>query len=547
MPFLPTSRKEMLSRGWQELDIILISGDAYVDHPSFGTAIIGRVLEAQGYRVGVIAQPDWRSVDSFRQLGKPRLFFGVSAGNMDSMVNHYTALKKIRRDDAYSPEGKAGYRPDRATMIYTNMLKRTFKGVPVIIGGIEASLRRIAHYDYWQDKVRNSILADSKADLLIYGMAEKAVISVASALAAGKPITELQDIPGTVLFSSSPPASDAIMLPAAELCSDKQLFYDMTRTFERYHPTQPLYQSNGGRWLRHNPPPGSLSTEDMDNIYALPYEYQPHPQYTGKSIPAFEQIKKSVTAHRGCYGGCNFCAIACHQGRAIQSRSGDSIVQEAARIGGTISDIGGPTANMYATRCKLGFLDSCHRSSCLFPALCPNLIPAHEVQLDLLSRISRTKGIKHVYIASGIRHDLALKSRPYIKALALEYTGGRLKLAPEHSVPKVLRLMGKPDIGSFEEFSHLFYQFTGEKGIKRQIVPYLIIGHPGTTLDDALELRDWLRKNHLHVEQVQEFTPTPMTISTCMYYTGLDFETGKAIHVPTPGEVHKQKKLILGI
>lgn len=543
--FLPTTRAEMQLRGWDYLDIIIISGDAYVDHPSFGAAIIARSLEAEGFRVGIIPQPEFSAVESFQQLGQPRLFFGVTAGNMDSMINHYTAQRKIRAEDAYSPDGKPGMRPDRATLIYTNMLKRAYKNVPVVIGGVEASLRRMAHYDYWQNKVRNSILADSKADILVYGMAEKPLCEVAKALAAGTPVAQIQFHPSTMVFSSTAPDNHDIILPDADSCKDKETFFQMTKLFTQYSGEKVLYQKNGGRWLRHNPPDRGLSTAEMDKIYDLPFTYLPHPRYQKQRITAFEQIKASLTVHRGCYGGCNFCSIACHQGRRIQSRSAASILREARRHSGTISDVGGPTANMYASICKLDFPHSCKRRSCLYPSICPNLQADHSAQLKLLDSISKLPAIKHVFIASGIRHDLALDHPEYIKALATKYTGGRLKLAPEHSVPKILRLMGKPEISSFEEFSRKYFRFAKDAGLKRQIIPYLIIGHPGTTMDDAIELRNWLQKNNLHVEQVQEFTPTPMSISTCMYYTGLDFDTGKPIPIPSPGQIRAQKKLIV--
>ncbi len=545
MPFIPVSRSELQSRGWDSCDIIIVSGDAYVDHPSFAAALIARSLEGAGLRVGIIAQPDWHRDENFLALGRPKLFFGVTAGNMDSMVNHYTAQRKLRHDDAYSPNGVAGLRPDRASLIYTNVLKRLFKGVPVVLGGIEASLRRIAHYDFWQNKVRNSILSDSKADLLIYGMGEKPVLELAKRLAAGEAIGDIQELGSSVVFASEPPTGNAVILPEAESCSDRQVFYELTKLFTEHSGSKTLYQKTANRWLKHNPPAAPLSTAELDAIYALTFTNQPHPVYQGKTIPAFEQIKASITSHRGCYGGCSFCAIACHQGRAVQSRSGESILQEASRHQGTISDVGGPTANMFASSCKLGFPQSCKRRSCLFPAICPNLEYDQSQQIKLLDRISGLPGIRHVYIASGIRHDLALRDEHYLKAIATKYTGGRLKLAPEHSVPKVLKLMGKPEIGLYEEFCAKFYQFTSNAGLKRQVIPYLIIGHPGTTMEDAMELRNWLTRNRIKVEQVQEFTPTPMSISTCMFYTGVDFDTGKPIHIPSPGEIRKQKELIL--
>lgn len=545
MPFLPVNQSDLKERDWDYLDIILISGDAYIDHPSFAAAIIGRTLESAGFRVGIIPQPDWRNDSAFTVLGKPRLFFGITAGNMDSMVNHYTAQRKLRNDDAYSPDGISGKRPDRAIIIYTNIIKRLFKGVPIVIGGIESSLRRIAHYDFWQDKVRNSILADSKADILIYGMGERPVTELAILLQKGIPVSSIQNLPSTVVFSSTFPAKEDIILPEAEKCSAKETFYQMTRQFEDNYRTKTIFQKTAGRWLKHNPPAKPLTTKEMDSIYALSFKYQPHPVYAGHKIPAYEQIKDSITSHRGCYGGCNFCAIACHQGRNIQSRSETSLLKEAQKHTGTITDVGGPTANMYASFCRLDFPETCKRSSCLVPDICPNLQINHSVQLKILAKIGNLPRIKHLFIASGIRYDMAVNDDNYIEALATKYTGGRLKLAPEHSVSSVLRLMNKPQIEVFEKFCKKFYFYTNKAGLKSKIIPYLIIGHPGTTMEDAFELRNWLRKNKLKVEQVQEFTPTPMTISTCMYYTGLDYETGKPIHIPKPSEIRRQKELII--
>jgi len=545
MLFLPVNQSDLKERDWDYLDIILISGDAYIDHPSFAAAIIGRTLEAAGFRVGIIPQPDWRNDSAFTVLGKPRLFFGITAGNMDSMVNHYTAQRKLRNDDAYSPDGISGKRPDRAIIIYTNIIKRLFKGVPIVIGGIESSLRRIAHYDFWQDKVRNSILADSKADILIYGMGERPVTELAILLQKGIPVSSIQNLPSTVVFSSTFPAKEDIILPEAEKCSAKETFYQMTRQFEDNYRTKTIFQKTAGRWLKHNPPAKPLTTKEMDSIYALSFKYQPHPVYAGHKIPAYEQIKDSITSHRGCYGGCNFCAIACHQGRNIQSRSETSLLKEAQKHTGTITDVGGPTANMYASFCRLDFPETCKRSSCLVPDICPNLQINHSVQLKILAKIGNLPRIKHLFIASGIRYDMAVNDDNYIEALATKYTGGRLKLAPEHSVSSVLRLMNKPQIEVFEKFCKKFYFYTNKAGLKSKIIPYLIIGHPGTTMEDAFELRNWLRKNKLKVEQVQEFTPTPMTISTCMYYTGLDYETGKPIHIPKPSEIRRQKELII--
>ena len=542
MPFLPINKQDMKARGWSVCDIILISGDAYIDHPSFGVPIIARTLEAAGFRVGIIAQPDWHNDADFMALGAPRLFFGISSGNMDSMVNHYTAQRRLRSDDAYSPQGKSGKRPDRAVMIYTNIIKRLYKGIPVLIGGVEASLRRVAHYDFWQNKVRNSILADSKADLLIYGMAEHTITDLAQKMNAGKHISELNDLPSTVCFCKE---AGEPRLPDADQCGDKNTFHLMNRVFYDNYATKALFQLNGGRWIKHNPPAPALPGKELDRIYSLPFMNAPHPIYGNQRIPAWEQIKQSITSHRGCYGGCNFCAIAVHQGRRIQSRSAVSIIAEARKLKGTISDVGGPSANMYGSYCKLGFPDSCPRRSCIFPEICPNLVLDHEAQLHLLDAISKLPDIKHVFIASGIRHDLVLGNKRYIKAIATKYTGGRLKLAPEHSAPNVLKLMGKPPIERFEAFSKEYFEELRSSGLKRQIIPYIIIGHPGTTMEDAIALKHWLEKHKIHVEQVQEFTPTPMTISTCMYYTGLDFESGSPIHIPSPGEIRKQKELIV--
>ncbi|NLO44806.1 MAG: YgiQ family radical SAM protein [Candidatus Cloacimonetes bacterium] len=544
MAFFPTNLDELKARNWDRADVILITGDAYIDHPSFGAALLARVLEKEGYKVGIIAQPDWKSDRDFLRLGTPRLFFGVTAGNMDSMVNHYTAQRRIRSDDAYTPGGKSGKRPDRAVMIYTNILRRLFKGTPVIIGGIEASLRRIAHYDFWQDKIRNSILADSKADLLIYGMAEKPLVELARRLVQGEDISEIKNIPSTMVYVKE---ADGIRLPDADKCSDKLTFHEMNRSFYQNYLSHELYQLNGGRMLKHNPPAESLSESEMDELYSLPFENAPHPSYKGQILPAWEQIRGSITSHRGCYGGCNFCAIAIHQGRKIQSRSEDGIIKEAQKMSGTITDLGGPSANMYQSRCKLGFPASCPRLSCIYPKICPNLEIDHDRQLRLLERLSALPKIKHVFIASGIRHDLALSEKRYISAIAQKYTGGRLKLAPEHSSDRVLRLIGKPSIKLFESFSKQYFDEVKKSGLKRQIIPYIIIGHPGTTMEDAMMLRDWLRDNRMQVEQVQEFTPTPMSISTAMYYTGMDFETGEAIHIPSPGEIRRQKELILPV
>ena len=557
MPFIPLTPAELGSN--TELDLIIITGDAYVDHPSFGAAIIGKTLIAAGYTVAIIAQPDWKSDADFTRFGRPRLGFGITAGNMDSMVNHYTAQRKIRSDDAYTPGGLAGKRPDRATLIYTNIVKRIFKGSPIILGGIEASLRRIAHYDYWSDTVKNSILADTKADILVYGMAEATLIEILKQLDSGKSIKEIKDIPGTVVFDDPSESEDCVILPPADQAKDKQVHHELYRSFYHEFQSKTLYQMNGGRYIRHNPPAPPASSEWLDHIYDLEFENAPHPSYGMKPIPAWEQIKDSITSHRGCYGGCNFCAIHAHQGREIQSRSASSILSEVHRLTakhrsnlpgqtyrfhGTISDVGGPTANMYQSRCRLGYPLSCKRRSCIYPNICPNLEMDHNLQLRLLQDIENVEGVKHVFISSGVRYDMALNQTKYIAKLATRYTGGRLKLAPEHASDRVLRLMGKPSISLYDKFSLQFFEETTKAGITRQIIPYLIIGHPGTEMSDARFLADWLRKNRIRIEQVQEFTPTPMTISTCMYFTGLDFDTGKPIHVPKGREIREQKDML---
>ncbi len=548
MHFLPTTKEELKILGWDQLDIILVSGDAYIDHPSFGAAIIGRNLEAAGYRVGIIDQPDWTNLEDISRLGMPRLFFGVTAGNMDSMVNHYTAQKKLRHNDAYTPGGIYGKRPDRASIIYTNLIRQAFKGAVVVLGGVEASLRRIAHYDFWSDKIRNSILADAKANILVYGMGEKPILQIAAALASGKSIQDMDSIPGTVAYSKLPPEG-SIVLPDSSKCVDKAVFREMTICFNDNFATEVLYQLNGGRYIKHNPPPAPMTTEELDKCYKASFSYLPHPKYQ-LDVPAYIQIKDSITSHRGCYGGCSFCAISLHQGRAVQSRTMGSIVEESRKLAakkdfsGTISDVGGPTANMYGTKCSIDYPSACKRSSCLYPNICPNLVINHSEQLHLLDEVSKQRGVNKVFIASGIRHDMAIEDEQFIEALATKYTGGRLKLAPEHIVDKVLDAMHKPGIHLYERFCAKYQKVLKRKDIKRQIIPYIIIGHPGTEIKDAIELSTWLKKNNIRLEQVQEFTPTPMTISTCMYYTGLDYNTGNPIVVPKGHQIRLQKALV---
>jgi uncharacterized radical SAM protein YgiQ len=564
MPFIPMSKAEMQKLGWDQCDFIIISGDAYVDHPSFGAAIIARTLESAGFKVGIIAQPDWKSDHDWVQLGIPKYGFGITAGNLDSMVNHYTAQKKIRHNDAYSPDDKAGLRSDRATIIYCNVVRRLFKNVPIIIGGVEASMRRIAHYDFWQDKVRNPILADSKADILVYGMGEKPILAIADKLNQGIPVSDIKDVPGTVVFDNPPSAvipeqagihavvkEGVIMLPDSESCSDKQTFHQMSLLFHHNFQEKIIYQKVAGRYIKHNPPAEPMTEKELDGVYALPFMRLPHPKYGKSIIPAWVQIKDSITSHRGCMGGCSFCTIGYHQGKAIQSRSEQSVLKELRTLSqsqsfkGTVSDIGGPSANMYGMKCRLGFPKSCKRNSCLYPEICSQLDTSHKQITAHLNKALKVEGINHVFISSGIRFDLALKDENYIRQIALHHTGGLLKLAPEHSEPEVLRAMGKPEIKLYLDFCELFFAIGQKAGKRNNVVPYIIAGHPGSTLEDAIKLGLWLKKRNVRLEQVQEFTPTPMTLSTCMYYTGLDFETGKPIFVPKGRDVRLQKALVM--
>jgi len=546
--FLPIDRNELQARGWDRPDIIIVTGDAYVDHPSFGAAIIGRYLEAEGYKVGIIAQP--RNDDDWQIIGKPRLFWGVTSGNMDSMVNHYTAQRKLRHDDAYSPGGKSGCRPDRTVLIYCNHIRRLDKDAVIVIGGIEASLRRIAHYDYWSDSVRKSILADAKADILVYGMGERAIREIASALDDRQQVSSIRDVKGTVVFSREANECEGWILPDSDRCVDKAVFRQMTLEFNRYQATKTIYQRNGSRWIRHNPPAEPLTQNELDQIYGLEYAHAPHPVYQDQTIPAYIQIRDSVTSHRGCYGGCRFCTLSLHQGRHIQSRSAESLVNEIDRMTrrqdfkGTVSDIGGPTANMYGSSCRMGFPPDCQRSSCLYPAVCGNLEYPHEKQIDLLQRVRKIKGIKHVFIASGIRHDMALKSREYIRGLALYHSGGRIKLAPEHSSDRVLKLMNKPPFEQYVRFVKEFEKCCRQARQQKQVIPYLIVGYPGTRMEDAYELGKWLHDNDIRIEQVQEFTPTPMTVATCMYYSELEYDTGEPIEVPKGRQIRLQKAFV---
>ncbi|CAI8858317.1 YgiQ family radical SAM protein [Methylocaldum szegediense] len=582
---LPMSREEMDALGWDSCDIVIVTGDAYVDHPSFGMAIIGRLLEAQGFRVGIIAQPDWTSADDFRKLGKPNLFFGITGGNMDSMVNRYTSDRRIRSNDAYTPDGAPNRRPDRCVTVYSHRCREAFKDVPIVLGGIEASLRRIAHYDYWSDTVRRSVLLDSKADLLVYGNGERQVVEIAHRLAAGESIDQLTDIRGTAFIRKQTPpdwteidstsvdtpgtavpkpnpyddepqgcAKDSsgdrpeavvrlikrrtpsdrtvIRLPAYEAVkSDPVLYAHASRVL--HQETNPgnaraLVQRHGDRDVWVNPPPIPLSTKEMDAVYGLPYSRLPHKSYGTSKIPAFEMIQHSVTIMRGCFGGCTFCSITEHEGRIIQSRSEDSIIREIETIRdtspaftGVISDLGGPTANMYRLACKDKAIEAaCRRPSCVYPGICKNLNTDHSPLIRLYRRARALPGIKKVLIASGLRYDLAVTSPEYVKELVTHHVGGYLKIAPEHTEPGPLSKMLKPGIGTYDQFKRLFDKYSKEAGKEQYLIPYFIAAHPGTTDEDMLNLALWLKRNGFRADQVQAFLPSPMATATAMYHSG---------------------------
>ena len=612
---LPMSRTEMQQLGWDSCDIILVTGDAYIDHPSFGMALIGRLLEAQGFRVGIISQPDWTSAEAFRVLGKPNLFFGVTGGNMDSMVNRYTSDKKIRSNDAYTPEGAAGKRPDRAVNVYSHRCREAFKDVPIIIGGIEASLRRIAHYDYWSDTVRKSVLLDSKADLLVYGNAERQIVEIAHRLAAGEPISALTGIRGTVHFVKQLPTDWAIkysteidkpghlslpqnpyqeepacaiapaestlssgeqpisfspkiakqmlrehtviMLPSYEKVKDDPILYAHASRV-MHGETNPgnartLVQQHGQRWVWINPPPIPLSTPEMDGVFDLPYSRIPHTRYGKANIPAFEMIQHSVNIMRGCFGGCTFCSITEHEGRIIQSRSEDSIIREIEAIRDTspnftghISDLGGPTANMYRLACKDPEIErSCRKPSCVYPGICSNLNTDHSALIKLYRRARNLPGIKKIFIASGLRYDLAVESPEYVKELVTHHVGGYLKIAPEHTEIGPLSKMMKPGIGTYDRFKQMFDKYSKEAGKEQYLIPYFIAAHPGTTDEDMLNLAIWLKAHDFRADQVQAFLPSPMAIATAMYHSGKDTLSKVSLNAPNmsiPKSV-KQRRL----
>jgi uncharacterized radical SAM protein YgiQ len=528
---------ELRSRGWSEPDIVFVTGDAYVDHPSFAMALLGRLLESAGYRVAVLSQPDWRSAEAFRAFGKPRLFFAVSAGNMDSMINHYTANKKVRNDDAYSAGGRIGRRPDRATLAYSQRAREAFPGVPIIAGGVEASLRRIAHYDYWSDTVRRSILLDAKPDLLGFGMGERGILEIARRLAAGETVRDLRDLRGVAYrlgaSESSPEGDDVVVLPSyEEVSSNLVAFATMTRLAHR--ETNPLnarrlVQAHGAERIVVNPPALPLTEAEMDFVYGLPYTRRPHPAYGSEKIPAFEVVKTSVQIMRGCFGGCTFCSITAHEGRIIQSRSEGSVLAELEKMStdpaftGVVSDIGGPTANMYRMRCTRPEVEAtCRRQSCVHPTICKLLGTDHAPLVRLMRKARSVPRVRKVFVASGIRMDLARRDQTYLQELATHHVGGLLKVAPEHTDARVLDLMKKPGPDDFLEFAREFDDASRRANKTQHLVPYFIASHPGSDLESMIELALFLKRNGYAPDQVQDFIPSPFDIAACMYHTGYD-------------------------
>lgn len=545
----------MAAWGWSELDILFVSGDAYIDHPAFGVPLLARFLVSHGYRVGILAQPDWRQPETLRVMGRPRLFAAVSGGAMDSMVNHYTAARKLRSNDAYTPGGRAGARPNRAVIAYTAAIKGAFKGLPVVIGGIEASLRRLAHFDFWSDQVRRSVLIDAKADLLLYGMAEKSLLELAQRCASGENPGQIFDLAGSAVICSELPEK-CVMLPSFEAASSEPDAFNRAfcMAIQEANPYcgQPVAQPHASRWVVVNRPSLPLAQTELDDIYALPFARRPHFSYT-EPIPAFEQIRFSITSHRGCCGGCAFCAIASHQGKIIQSRSESSIVSEVARLaqdsgfGGTITDVGGPTANMYGMSCgHPKARKSCRKDGCLFPEPCPHLVVDDKAAASLLEKVRSLPAVQHVFVASGVRLDLLERQPEYFRQLLSHHVGGLLKVAPETLSAKVARMMRKPGPNSFTQFLDQFRSHSRSLGKRQAVVPYMIAGHPGCSLEDMVDTALFLKDNGLRIEQVQEFTPTPGTLATCMYHTGVDPETGQAVHVAkSPKERRLQKALLL--
>ncbi len=557
--YLPVSREDMQKRGWDELDFLYISGDAYVDHPSFGHAIITRVLEKHGYKVGIVALPDWRSVDDFKKLGRPKLGVLVSAGNIDSMVNHYTASKKKRSDDAYAPGNKAGQRPDRATIVYCNRIREAFGKIPVLIGGVEASLRRFAHYDYWDNKIRRSILLDSKADILMYGMGERQVVEIADCLASGMDVKDITYIPGTCYLSDTNEIENSVEIPSYEECVESKKAYAESCRVQYYEQNpytgKVIIQKHGDKYLVQNIPQEHLSTKELDSVYALNYMKNYHPMYEEMGgIEAIKEVKFSLASSRGCFGNCNFCALAFHQGRIVTARSQQSIINEAKQMvwdpdfKGYIHDVGGPTANFRAPACKKQLTHgACKDKQCLFPTPCKNMTVDHSEYLSLLRKLREIDGVKKVFIRSGIRFDYLIndKNDEFFYELCEHHVSGQLKVAPEHISDNVLKYMGKPQNSVYNKFSEKFYKINEKLGKKQYLVPYLMSSHPGSTLNDAIKLALYLKNNGINPQQVQDFYPTPGTISTCMFYTGLDPFTMEKVYVPkTPKEKAMQRALL---
>ena len=559
----PTSKKEVEALGWDYIDVIFFTGDAFVDHPSFGTACISRWLQKFGYRVAVVPQPNWRDdLRDFRKLGAPRLYFAVNSGAMDSMVNHYTAGKRLRHDDAYTPDGKAGQRPDYAVSVYSRILKEIYPDVPVVIGGVEASLRRLTHYDYWKDELLPSILEWCPADYLCYGMGETPMLELTRAIEAQRNPNDIRRIPQLAFrMSGKWKVKDPLVLHSFEECKrNKAAFAENFHLIETHanmmHPST-IIEPVGEGFIQVNPPYPPSTTEEMDSFWDLPFTKLPHPRYKGKRIPAYDMIKDSIITHRGCFGGCNFCTIAAHQGKFIQSRSKESIVSEVKKLvkmpsfHGNISDLGAPTANMYGMKGKdLALCDKCRRKSCLFPKVCPNLDRSHKQVLELYEAVDSVPGVRHSYIGSGIRYDLFLTedgfvdetSRPYLKTLILDHTSGRLKVAPEHTEDKVLRYLGKPSFKLFERLRIEFDRICAKAGLRTGIVPYFISSHPGCTMKDMENLSRHPALKGIYMDQVQDFTPTPMTTSSVMFYTGLDPRDMKPVFVERDPEKKRRQK-----
>jgi len=558
--FLPVSKKELNARGWKDPDVILVSGDAYVDHPSYGTAVLGRTLEDSGFKVGIIAQPDWRKPDDFLKLGKPKLFFGVTAGNLDSMLANYTASKKPRREDEYSPGGKAGLRPNRAVIVYANRLRELFPGVPVVLGGIEASLRRLAHYCYWDDGVRRSVLLDAKADLLVYGMGEKAAVEIAVRLRCGETIETLNDIRGTVIARSTADGfENGVLIPSFE--EAKADFGKFNEAFSAaYREADPfrgktVLQKHGDRFVIQLPPAFPLTEAEIDRVYELPYLRAWHPEYDpAGGVPGFETVRFSIISHRGCSAECNFCSLYSHQGRMIQSRSRRSILKEVRLLAGrpdfkgTITDIGGPTANLYGASCEKWEADgTCRERQCLMPRKCQNLKLGYDEAIALWKEVLAVPGVKHLFISSGLRYDLLIEkySDSYLKALCEKHVSGRLKVAPEHSVPSVLEQMNKTSFETYEKFVQRFKEINRVLGKAQYLVNYFISAHPGAGLNEALDLALCMAKRHVQPEQVQDFIPLPMTASACMYYTGRNPFTGEKVYAAKSYKDRQMQRALL--